>query len=377
MTKISLLKCSDYNKANPAVKEAVKLLGGISNFVKPGEKILIKPNLLSPKYPERAVTTHPEIVRAVIQLVKQAGATPIVGDSPGGALRDIKNLWKVTGMEEICREEKVELVNFEAAGSKEIDINDKNIKKVSFSNVVLNCDGIINLPKLKTHSLMTFTAGVKNLYGCIPGLRKVEYHKYASKNKDFADLLTNIYLFLKDKIRFTLIDGIYGMEGNGPSGGDVRKMEIIAASADTAVLDAYILDALKLDVSKNNVSKNLGISKKDIEGSSIIGNDIKSFDFKNFKFPKIRILDYIPKSLVKTLGIFLWVKAKINEKKCLKCMLCVKSCPVDAIKVENDKKYPYVINSKCISCFCCHEMCPYKAVDFKKSFLAGLFIKED
>ncbi|MCL2390356.1 MAG: DUF362 domain-containing protein [Endomicrobia bacterium] len=377
MTKISLLKCGDYNKSNPAVKETLRLLGGISNFVKPGEKILIKPNLLSPKDPEKAVTTHPKIVKAVIQLVKQAGATPVVGDSPGGAIRDIKNLWKVTGMEEICKEENVELINFEAAGSQEIDINDKNVKKAHFSNAVLNCDGIINLPKLKTHSLMLFTAGVKNLYGCIPGLMKVEYHKYASKNKEFADLLTNIYLFLKDKIRFTLIDGIYGMEGNGPSGGEVRKMGIIAASADTPVLDAYILDALNFDISKNFISQNLGISKKSIEGLEVIGNDIRDFNLENFKFPQTRALDYIPKSLVKTLGSFLWVKAKINKNKCAKCMLCVKSCPVKAIEVIGKKQYPHVSDSDCISCFCCHEVCPYKAVNFKKSFLAGLFIREN
>ncbi|MDR1696133.1 MAG: DUF362 domain-containing protein [Endomicrobium sp.] len=377
MSKISLIKCDDYNKANPAVKETVKLIGGISHFVKPGEKILIKPNLLSPKDPERAVTTHPKIVKAVIQLVKEAGAVPVVGDSPGGAIRNIENLWKVTGMEEICAEESVELVNFEAAGSEEIDINDKIVKKVHFSKAVLKCDGIINLPKLKTHSLMTFSAGIKNLYGCIPGLMKVEYHKYASKNREFADLLTNIYLFLKNKIRFTLLDGIYAMEGNGPSGGEPRKMNILSASSDTALLDSYILDALNFDISKNLICRNLKISKKDTDGLEVIGNDIKDFNVENFKFPQTILLDHIPKPVVKALGSFLWVKAKINEKVCSKCALCVKSCPVKAIKQENGGSYPRVTDSLCISCFCCHEMCPCKAVDFKKSFLADLFIREN
>jgi uncharacterized protein (DUF362 family) len=156
MTKIGLVKCDDYNKANNAVREAVALLGGISAFIKPSERILIKPNLLSPKDPLKAVTTHPEIVRVIIKLVKEAGAIPIVGDRTGGAIRNIKNVWEVTGMEKVCREENIELINFEAVGSKDFDIGDKNIKKVNFSNAVLDCDGIINLPKLKTHMLMGF-----------------------------------------------------------------------------------------------------------------------------------------------------------------------------------------------------------------------------
>lgn len=125
VTKISLIKCGDYGKVYNAVREAVRLLDCMSAFINQSEKILVKPNLLSPKDPSKAVTTHPEIVRAVIKLVKEAGAIPVVGDSPGGAIRNIKNLWETTQMERICREENVELINFEASGSKEFDINDK------------------------------------------------------------------------------------------------------------------------------------------------------------------------------------------------------------------------------------------------------------
>jgi uncharacterized protein (DUF362 family) len=151
-------------------------------------------------------------------------------------------------MERVCREENVELINFEAVGSKEFDIGDENIKRVNFSNAVLDCDGIINLPKLKTHMLMGFSAGIKNFYGTVPGLMKVEYHKYASKNKDFADLLSIIYLFFKNKIRFTLVDAVLSIEGNGPSAGEVRKTDLIAASTDTAVLDTYLMNALNYDI---------------------------------------------------------------------------------------------------------------------------------
>jgi len=377
MAKISLLKCGDYNKVNHIVKEAVALLGGISQFVKPGEKILIKPNLLAPKDPSEAVTTHPQVVKAVIELVKSAGAVPVVGDSPGGAVRNIENLWKVTGMKDICDREGVKLVNFEASGSKAFDIGDLNVTKVNIANAVLECDGIINIPKLKTHSLMTFTAGVKNLYGCVPGLMKVEYHKLASKSSDFADLLSHIYLFLKNKIRFSLIDGVDAMEGNGPSAGKIRKTELVAASADTAALDAFLLDSLKGDVSRNGILNNLGVTKKSVAGFEIIGDNISDFDLDNFKFPSIKKLDLLPKSVVRVLGPLLSVKAKVNEKTCVKCFICAKSCPAEAINAVPKSGFPKVDSSKCISCFCCHEMCPYKSIDFDKSLLAKIFIKDE
>ncbi|MCL2144331.1 MAG: DUF362 domain-containing protein [Endomicrobia bacterium] len=375
MTKISLLKCKDYDNANITVKEAVNLLGGISSFVKPGEKILVKPNLLSPKTPDKAVTTHPEIVRAVIQLVKKAGAVPVVGDSPGGAAHtNIKELWDVTGMTQVCKEEGVEIVSFEAAGAKEIDINDVNVEKVLFSNIVLDCDGIINLPKLKTHSLMTFSSGIKNLYGCIPGLRKVEYHKLASKNEDFGHLLANIYLFLKNKIRFTLVDGILGMEGNGPSSGDIRKIEMIAASSDTMMLDAFLFDSLGGNIMKNHIFKKLNIFPDNLNRLSIIGKLPGDFDLSNFRFPHTIKLDLFPRSFIRILGKFLWVKTRVNLSKCGGCMFCVKSCPVHAIEIKEDIKRPFVIDKKCISCFCCHELCQFRAIDFKKSLLAKLFM---
>lgn len=309
--------------------------------------------------------------------MKEAGAIPIVGDSLGGAIRNIKNVWEVTGMEKVCMEENIELINFEAVGSKDFDIGDKNIKKVNFSNAVLDCDGIINLPKLKTHMLMGFSAGIKNFYGTVPSLIKVEYHKYASKNKDFANLLTNIYLFFKDKVRFTLIDAILSMEGNGPSAGEVRKTDLLAISQDTAVLDAYLMKELNYDISSSGLLKNLNMTADTINRAEVLGKSPKDFNFQKFKFPNLRKLDIFPKPIVQMLGRLLWVKASINRNICVKCLLCTKACPVGAIQSKGSGDYPYINTKKCISCFCCHEMCPKKAIGFRKSFLAKIFIKDN
>jgi Pyruvate/2-oxoacid:ferredoxin oxidoreductase delta subunit len=166
------------------------------------------------------------------------------------------------------------------------------------------------------------------------------------------------------------------MEGNGPSAGEIRKLDMIAACSDAAVLDAYLMNALGYDVSKNHILNNLKVSKKDIDSVEIAGNSLTDFNLSGFKMPKTRILDSIPPSIVKVLGKLLWIRPYIDKKICVKCFLCANSCPAKAISARADK-FPFVDAKKCISCFCCHEMCPYKAIDFKKSFLAGLFIEDD
>ena len=376
MTKISFVKCENYEAAQEAVRNAVSHMGGISNFVKRGERILIKPNLLAPKDPSLAVTTHPEIVRAVIRLVKEAGATPLVGDSPGGSLRDINNLWKITGMRDVCYEEGAELIKFEAGAAQTIGIDNENIGKIAISKAIFDCDGIINLPKLKTHSLMAFTAGIKNLYGCIPGLLKVEYHKYASKTSDFADLLLDIYKFLKPKIRFTLIDAIAAMDGNGPSAGNVKNLNFIAASSETEMLDAFVLCLLDYDLSKHHIFKKLNISKRLVGKSEFVGDSLENFFIAGFNFPKTALYGVLPNFIVKMLGSLLWIKPEIDNNVCRKCFICGKICPMKAISVYKNESL-HIDKEKCISCFCCHEMCPHKAIEFKKSFCAKLFIQDD
>ena len=196
-TKVSFVKCETYTREEVflAVKRAVDLCGGMGSFVKPGERILLKPNLLSAKEPERHITTHPEVVRALIRLVREAGATPLLGDSPGGAIKGVARVWEKTGMKKLADEERVELVNFETIGSVEKEISHPRIRSIHVSKAVLNCDGIINIPKLKTHALMVFTGCVKNLYGIIPGLRKAEYHKLAPFPDEFGHLLGERCIF--------------------------------------------------------------------------------------------------------------------------------------------------------------------------------------
>jgi len=381
-TKVSLVKCGSYEQKTvmDAVRRAVDLLGGIRAFVKPGEKILLKPNLLSAKEPERAITTHPEIVRAVIRLVKEAGATPLVGDSPGGAVKGVERVWEKTGMKRIAEEEGVELVNFETAGATEKKIDHPILSSIHLSNAALYADGIINLPKLKTHGFTVYTGAVKNFYGCIPGLRKAEYHKpIPPHTDDFGYLLTEIYLQFKDRVRLNLIDGILGMEGNGPSSGEVRKMDMLLASADAVALDTAttsLLGAAPHKIRTIHCLSKKAAGETTMQRIEIAGDKPSEFALENFKFPPTWFYNFIPRPLVKLLGKFIWLKPVVMTDICTNCQMCVRSCPVQTIKSKGKGGKPEVEPENCISCLCCHELCPSDAIALRSSRLARLVIRQ-
>src|SRR3990170_873835 len=175
---VVITKCGDYKneEAYRAIKGAVDLLGGIGAFVKKGERILLKPTLLSAKPSEAAVTTHPAVVRAVIQLVQEAGATPVVGDSPG--IGSAEKVAQKCGIAAVAKEFGVEIINLAASTSIE-NPNGKTFKRLELSKEAIEVDGIINLPKLKTHAQMFLTLGVKNMFGCVVGARKPQWHMAA------------------------------------------------------------------------------------------------------------------------------------------------------------------------------------------------------
>jgi len=385
-TIVSAYYCNDYSKDKiyNVVNNALKSLGVLSDIIKPNTKILIKPNLLSAYTPEQAITTHPEIVRAIVKIVKKAKAIPVIGDSPGNILNGIKHVWEKTGMLQMAKEENVELINFENVGSAEVSIQHPTINQIHVTKALIDCDAIINLPKLKTHTLMGFSCGIKNFYGCIPGARKIEYHKLAPTPEDFAYLLSEIYRMIKEKILFTLVDGVVGLEGNGPSlSGEKRNFNIIATSRDTVTLDTFLLSHMGFK-SQDNIllkplrEKNLG--NTNLKNILYIGDNINGFDFSNVKLPITKILNFLPRRFTrfaaKLFGKLFWVSPFIMEEKCIGCLQCVRSCPAKAITVSENKK-PVINRGKCISCFCCHELCSHKAIDTKESFLISFFIKNE
>ena len=386
-TIVSAYYCDNYdrNKVFNVAEKILKSFGNISDIIKPNYKILLKLNLLSAYDPQQAITTHPEIVRAIIRIVKQVGAIPVVGDSPGNLTNGIDTVWEKTGMFRLAKEENIELVNFETIGCSTVSICHPTIKQVYVSKAITDCDYIINIPKLKTHTFMGFTCGIKNFYGIIPGIKKVDYHKLAPTIDDFACLLAQLYKIVKEKLLFTVVDGVCGLEGNGPSlRGIKRSYNIIAGSKDTVALDTFLLNQFGVNTEKNKFLKPLkeqNLGNTDLQNIIYIGDAVSKFNIKKAKLPVTKILSMLPLWLARFVGKYggklFWIKPFVVKEKCIGCLQCMKSCPAQAIIKPNNSSKPFIQKNKCIGCFCCHELCLHKAVDIKKSLIASFFIKNE
>lgn len=364
-TKVSIVKCPDYNfrKVEVALHQALDLLGGINSFVKPGQKVLLKPNLLSARAPEEAVDTHPEIVRGVIRLVKESGGVVMVGDSPGGFGAHLSDeVYEKSGIKKVCEEEGAELVKFNKVTIK------NNIPIVTYA---LECDVLISLPKFKTHNLTTITGGVKNLFGTIPGLGKMEYHKQNAHPAKFASAIVNIYKEVKPHL--SIMDGIVGMEGDGPAGKDLRHLGLIIASPDAVAMDAVMAKIIGLkpfEVHTTFLAHTQGMGIGNLNNIEIAGEKIEEVMVNNFKLPRASVLYQLPPFLSDFLFNLIQLWPFIDEKICNKCQICAKSCPQKTIIIN--QKISSINYKNCIRCLCCYEVCPYQAIIIRRNFWARL-----
>jgi len=365
-SKVAVVNCNGYEFSDVecALERIFEVFGGISRYVKNGDKVFLKPNLLSAKAPEKCITTHPVILEALIKMVKDCGGKPVIGDSPAGALKKLERYWENTGLKEIAQKTRTPLINYEG---KEVVKRSVEGRDYYLSREVLESDVIFNLCKLKTHFLVLYTGAIKNMYGVIPGLRKAEYHKKAPKPDDFARVLVDIFSLVP--VAFHIMDGVWCMDGNGPSSGNRKEFGYILGSNDGVSLDAYcnfIMGFKKDEVITTRLagSRNLGIV--DLRKIDIVGDEITNNDFI---LPSNRYLKLIPKPILLLLGKLIWVRQTIQEEKCINCKKCVKICPVQAIKEREE--CPLINYKICINCNCCDEVCPEHAIEQRFSWLAG------
>lgn len=371
---VAVAKCETYSvdEVQNATSACLDSLGGLSSFIKPGDTVLLKPNLLQAKPPEEYITTHPALVEAVINLVKDAGGTPQVGDSPGAFDRGMERYWRITGLRNVCDKLNVELVNFETSGSYHQQINGRDYH---IAKPVLDADLVINLPKIKTHGLTLLTCAVKNLYGTVPGFTKVEYHKDAPQPSKFAEKVVDIYA--ANQPCLNIVDGVVGMEGSGPSSGEPKKLGMILAGWDGVAIDSYVTQLLGRDPMKiptNRIAYENGLGEAELNKIRVIG---EAPTIESFKWPPniSYTLEMIPGPVARGLMRLWWTRPAINPEKCTKCRRCQESCPTEALKKptetpQNQRAYiPEFDYGDCINCLCCMEMCPEKAVYQDKSIL--------
>jgi len=370
-TIASLIRCNTYESKDleVAIGDALDLLGGISSFVRPGDRVLLKPNLLSAHPPERRITTDPAVVFTMARLVKDAGGKPFIGDSPG--LDSFKKVIAKTGMNKIAHQLGIECVELK----KPIPLSlpeGAMFKKLEIASEALNADVVINLPKLKTHSQMLLTLGVKNLFGTIVAQRKAEWHYMAGVDRDtFASLLLDIYLTVKPALN--VMDGVWGMEGHGPGNGTPRRINLIAASKDAVAMDVGICHILGVPLRSFPLyrsAKARGIGQTDVGQITFKGESPQSFMCDNFQIPTLDSLGVMPGLFGGFTKRFLVSKPVHGEDTCVGCGQCAQLCPAEAIEIESKKIiFDY---GQCIRCYCCQEICPEDAIHFHKGLLVRL-----
>jgi len=371
---VALARSDTYERGDVAraVAEVLGHLGGIETFVRPGQRVLLKPNLLSAKSPDRAITTHPIVLEALIEAVRGAGGEPLIGDSPGGAVRGVERVWENTGMRDLAERTGVALVSFEAAGSEEVR---GELRSYRIARPVLEADVVINVPKMKTHILTTYTGCIKNMFGTVPGFAKGRLHSIVPRPEPFSRHIVDIYGLVRP--RLNVMDAVVAMEGDGPSGGRPRQVGAIIAGADGVAVDAVASGMMGCDdgavhAVRIAAERGLGIARR--EHIEIKGADPASFDLDDFELPKTRVFDLMPTFLVRALRPWIWLYPEMSKEwgcKGRACGLCVASCPVGAIAMTDSG--PVVDRRACVECLCCHEVCPEHAVRIRLSWLAKRF----
>jgi len=370
-TVVALVRCEDYDPqaVDSAVRRSVALLGGMSAFVKPGDQVLLKPNLLAARAPERRITTDPEIVRSVARLVLEAGGRPAIGDSP--AREPFQRVAKKTGMTKVADELGLELVDL--VGPVPVPLRDGAVfKNLEVSFRVILADVVINLPKLKTHSQMLFTLGVKNLFGTVVAQRKAEWHYMAGVDRDtFASLHLDIYQAIRPAL--TILDGVWGMEGHGPANGRPRRVNLIAAGTDAVALDVSICQLLGTPLRSfplYRAAKARGIGETEVTRISLRGDPPENFQIDGFKVPSLDSLGLLPGMFGWFTKRFLVSKPVQDEAECVGCGECAEICPAEAIQFKAKKlAFDY---DRCIRCYCCQEVCPQDSIRFHRGLLVRL-----
>ncbi len=351
------------------IKNQFNLLNIDGDYFK-NKKVVLKPNLLAKRSPEKAVTTHPNLVQAVMSLLKDFGANMIIAESPPGSYTEpvLREVYKASGFYESGLAMGA-IFNYDT--SFQILHNKKGVMAKSFDIItpIMEADIIINLCKLKTHALTKMTCGVKNLFGTMPGTKKFEMHARFANSKEFTEMLIDLCEGIcNEKPVITICDGIVAMEGNGPSAGTPRKVSAILTSKNPFALDLACCEIINFGNSVEIVesAKRRGLCPTSGNELNILGTQISELVVKDFKAPDSQKFS----RMLKCIPPFLKPRPVINKAACVGCEKCAKSCPVNIISMKDKKAY--IKRKDCIRCFCCQELCPYKAVNIKSSFIYKL-----
>lgn len=366
MGKIAIEKCVDYE-----YKRVLEILEGMleeipaARDLKPG-RVLVKTNLLKLNKPEDGVTTHPFVVEGVVRYLQNKGHTVLLGDSPGGPfnIMMLKAIYDASGVAAVAERTGCEL-NFNTEAIEVKPQNARMLHTLKLVKAFTEVDYVVSCAKLKTHTMMTYTGVVKNLFGMIPGVAKADYHLKLNDKSHFADMLIDVCDYIKPS--FSVMDGIQAMEGDGPSSGDIRELGLLFAAENPYELDyaaAEITGLMNVPTIVQASERGL-FRPEDIEFTRIRPGQLVVMPFRlpgstHVNFVKDRIPKFVEDFLLDQIRPY----PKVKKDICVGCGVCAKNCPPKVISMVDHKAV--IDTDGCIRCFCCHELCPEKAIGIKR-----------
>ena len=376
-SKVVLLPCRKYDeeKIHMLLKQGLDFLGGVETLIPKEAKVLLKPNLLKKAEVEKAVITHPVVVGAFARILWESGYENIVlADSCGHGTTQA--VIRGTGMDAYLEKYHIPAIDY-SEGVKTAYPQGIQAKEFILPKELLEQDCVISLSKMKTHALERITGAVKNSYGFVYGFHKAKGHTQYPSADSFARMLIDLNKCVAPKLY--VMDGIVAMEGNGPGSGDPVPMNVLLMSTDPVALDSVFsrLVYLKPEMVPTNYhgeKMGLGTWKEEEitllttpDGEISMADAVKKYGNPDFNVDRTEVRKNIWTRMAGALNIF-QKKPYIEADKCVRCGICVQSCPVPGKAVDFRKgkdKPPVYDYKKCIRCFCCQEMCPKKAIKVK------------
>lgn len=353
-----------------SLERLVEPFGGWSAVVAVGERVAVKVNLLRAAPPEKAVTTHPETLACVLRALKAAGADPFVADSPGGPNGPAKvaRAYKISGIADVCAAEHVQIVDVEDDRAVLQAPEGRLYRSFPIGRAFVDADAVVQVGVLKTHQLMRLTGGVKLSYGVVPGLAKAHLHVKAQRRDDFADMLLDLHLALRP--RFTIIDGIIAMEGQGPGSGTPRELGSLFAARDCMALDAAIADRTAHE--RGHVYTIAASARRgllDLADPYLLAGDPVEPQ-RDFKPVRRDMQELLPPALHRLARNLITARPRlVDADACIRCNECAAICGARAIAMDPLPDYD---DSACVRCFACTEVCPTAAIDNVSPLLVRL-----
>jgi uncharacterized protein (DUF362 family)/Pyruvate/2-oxoacid:ferredoxin oxidoreductase delta subunit len=383
--RVSLVRCGEYQREEVcrSVESAVDLIGGIGRFALPGERILLKPNLLQGIAAGQCVTTHPEVVYAVGALLKEQGCQITIADSPGGGIRyspgSLAKAYHAAGYDTIAEELGIGL-NLDTSSQNVPNPQGVLVKRFPVISPALSADRVIVVSKAKTHMWTLMTGAGKNLFGVVPGLEKPSFHSRFRDDATFSQMIIDLNGLVRPSLQ--IMDAVYGMEGDGPLSGSPRKIGAVLASPSSLAMDMVIARLMGIEpgeVPLLRCAMDQGLLRSDGNDITLLGEEPGDFVVSDYRKPSTYrgsgkgMRKNAALSLVQRAGNVYSLRPSVDISRCTGCGKCRLICPVQAVSL--DHKSARIDPQRCIRCYCCHEMCTDGAIVLKRGVAGGIIAR--